>query len=393
MIIKVYTIFKFRIIKMYKFKFIIIKMYKKFKFIIIKIYNKFKYKIIKIYKKFKYNINKIYKFKYKINKFIYIMNKNLIYILKTSNKKIKFCFFSIRTAYYYTRFYSHPKGLMLLMCKPTSIRMVYIRLILSSLCCFNMIFFVNFPGLGTELGNNYTYLTDLDNNSVNMDPTSGNGSGNNPPGSSNNPLGSGNGGPPNPNNKSDPILDPESLNKNSKRKRPQNLISNAESLDNNSKSKRPNLNPDPLPPYESLGMKSHRKSPHYRWEFSEGRGKCIRWSFPHPKNQKLISPESFHTVQPVYNKELTVRSYVESGLRYTYDCRSKNPSEHNCTIQYPDKSKCILYDKPMVIENIRQHQINKDINDVSRKDFDLRYRKFFDTNNNENISLWLKGKR
>lgn len=104
---------------------------------------------------------------------------------------------------------------------------------------------------------------------------------------------------------------------------------------------------------------------------------------------RAISPEGTHTVQPVYNPELTVRSYVESGIRYTYDCRSKNPLEHNCTIQYPDNSTCTLYDGSRVVEHIRLHQENKFKNDVLRdvKNFDERYKKFFDPNNKEKIKL------
>lgn len=149
-----------------------------------------------------------------------------------------------------------------------------------------MIFFVKHPDLSRELSNNYTIFTELDINNVYMSPTSGNGSGNNPSGSSNNPLGSGNGGPPNPNNKPDPILDPESLDKNSKRKRPRNLLPYPEPLGYNSKRPklnsdpipypRPNLNPDPLPDHESLGTKSNRRRPYYKLDFCLGKGKSIR---------------------------------------------------------------------------------------------------------------------
>lgn len=240
--------------------------------------------------------------------------------------------------------------------------------------------FIHHPDLSIELlslfYNHYIDLIPLYNNNVNMSPSSSNGSGNNPLGSSNNPLGSSNSGPPNPNNKPYQILEPEPSDKNSKRKRPNN-------------------NPDPLPDYESLGKKSDRKRPYYRLDFTKGKGKCIRWYYYDEKENREISPEGSHTVHPVYNPELTVRAYVESGLTYTYDCRSENPSDHYCKIQYPDNSSCTMYDKLRVIQHIKLHQDNKWEEELFKdvKNFDESYKKFFDKNNKERIKIWLSGKK
>lgn len=255
------------------------------------------------------------------------------------------------------------------------------------------------PELGIELLNNYIELTYQDNNSiVNMSPNSGKGPDNYPLGSNNNPLGGG--GPSNPNNKPDPLLNPEPLDKN---KRPRRLLPNPETVwpNNNpdplanSKPLEPNYNPDPLPEYESLGKQSDRKRPYYRLDFCKGKGKCIRWYYYCEIEKREICPEGAHLVQPVYNPELTVRSYAENGLTYTYDCRSKNPLDHYCKIQYPDNSSVNIYDKPRVVEHIRLHQDNKWENNIFKDDkyFDETYKKFFDKNNKKKIEIWLGGRR
>ena len=141
--------------------------------------------------------------------------------------------------------------------------------------------------------------------------------------------------------------------------------------DNNEITKKINLGP------EAIINESDR--PDYRKEFRPVHlaPKGSKFIFFNKLTNRLIYPETYHSFNPMYLKENTIRKYEEHYLTYVYHIYGDKPF---CRIYSPDGTKIEIYDPRTVMKYIEHHKNEVTIGrkHVPRYDYVKLYKQKFE---------------
>jgi hypothetical protein len=90
----------------------------------------------------------------------------------------------------------------------------------------------------------------------------------------------------------------------------------------------------------------------------ESGGADFYYSFKDRHGSRAINfwPEIFHKSKASISYSGAVRTYVEDGITFTYDCRGPYRGEYTCTVSYGNFSK-VIDDKIELMRHLSRHQV------------------------------------